>query len=114
MSLCTRRRWLIAAALLPAAGVHARVAPPPEVAAELPGARAHGQGQLRFLGLRIYDIRDPYRPEEIAAFLPVTPKGQRGCRISDVFVDDRGIVYAMDRARGGMYVLEYTGQQPLD
>jgi hypothetical protein len=65
-------------------------------------------------GLRIYDIRDPYRPEEIAAFLPVTPKGQRGCRISDVFVDDRGIVYAMDRARGGMYVLEYTGQQPLD
>jgi hypothetical protein len=65
-------------------------------------------------GLRIYDIRDPYRPEEIAAFLPVTPKGQRGCRISDVFVDDRGIVYAMDRAKGGMYVLEYTGQQPLD
>jgi hypothetical protein len=65
-------------------------------------------------GLRIYDIRDPYRPEEIAAFLPETPKGQRGCRISDVFVDDRGIVYAMDRAKGGMYVLEYTGQQPLD
>jgi len=57
MSLCTRRRWLLAAALLPAAGLHARVAPPPEVAAELPGARAHGQGQLRFLGLRIYDIR---------------------------------------------------------
>ena len=52
--------------------------------------------------------------EPFSAFLPVTPKGQRGCRISDVFVDDRGIVYAMDRARGGMYVLEYTGQQPLD
>jgi hypothetical protein len=65
-------------------------------------------------GLRIYDIRDPFRPEEIAAFLPETPKGQRGCRISDVFVDDRGIIYAGDRAKGGLYILEYTGKQPLN
>ncbi|MFN8637382.1 MAG: hypothetical protein U0893_26320 [Chloroflexota bacterium] len=65
-------------------------------------------------GLRIYDIRNPFRPEEIAAFLPETPAGQRGCRISDCFVDDRGIVYAADRARGGVYVLEYTGSVPLD
>ena len=34
-------------------------------------------------GLRVYDIRNPFRPEEIAAFLPETPDGQRGCRISD-------------------------------
>lgn len=65
-------------------------------------------------GLRIYDLADPYRPEEIAAFLPETPPGQRGCRISDVFVDDRGVVYAFDRAKGGMYVLEYSGSRPLD
>jgi hypothetical protein len=65
-------------------------------------------------GLRIYDIADPYRPEEIAAFLPETPEGQRGCRISDVFVEDRGIIHAADRARGGLYVLEYTGKHPLD
>lgn len=65
-------------------------------------------------GLRVYDIADPFRPEEIAAFLPATPAGQRGCRISDVFVDDRGIIYAADRARGGLYVLEYTGKQPLN
>lgn len=65
-------------------------------------------------GLRIYDLADPYRPEEIAAFLPETPPGQRGCRISDVFVDDRGVVYAFDRAQGGMYVLEYRGPRPLD
>lgn len=64
-------------------------------------------------GLRIYDIRDPFRPEEIAAFLPKTPEGQRGCRINDVFVDDRGVIYAGDRARGGLYVLEYTGTSPL-
>ena len=42
-------------------------------------------------GLRIYDIRDPFRPEEIAAFLPETPAGQRGCRISDVFVDENNV-----------------------
>jgi hypothetical protein len=64
-------------------------------------------------GMRIYDITDPFRPEEIGAFLPETPEGQRGCRISDVFVEDRGIIYAADRARGGLYVLEYTGDRPL-
>lgn len=64
-------------------------------------------------GMRIYDITDPFRPEEIGAFLPETPDGQRGCRISDVFVEDRGIIYAADRARGGLYVLEYTGDRPL-
>ena len=65
-------------------------------------------------GVRAYDIRDPFRPEEIAAFLPETPQGQRGCRISDVFVDDRSIIYAADRACGGLYVLEYVGKQPLN
>ena len=65
-------------------------------------------------GLRIYDIRDPFTPKEIAAFLPATPEGQKACRISDVFVDDRGLVYAADRAKGGLYVLEYDGPIPLD
>jgi hypothetical protein len=32
-------------------------APPPEVAAELPGARLQGRARLRFLGLRVYDAR---------------------------------------------------------
>jgi len=65
-------------------------------------------------GLRVYDIRDPFTPKEIGAFLPETPPGQRACRISDVFVDDRSITYAGDRVNGGLYVLEYTGEQPLD
>jgi hypothetical protein len=64
-------------------------------------------------GIRIYEISDPFRPNEIAAFLPETPAGQRGCRISDVFVDDRKYIYAADRARGGIYILEYTGDIPL-
>ncbi len=65
-------------------------------------------------GLRVYDITDPYRPEEIAAFLPETPAGQRACRISDLFVDDQSVIYAADRARGGLYILEYTGDRPLN
>lgn len=65
-------------------------------------------------GLRVYDLRDPFTPIEIAAFLPETPEGQRACRISDCFVDDRGLIYAADRARGGLYVLEYHGPVPLD
>jgi hypothetical protein len=64
-------------------------------------------------GLRVYDISDPFRPEEIAAFLPETPSGQRGCRISEVHVDEQGLIYAADRAKGGLYVLEYTGPGKL-
>jgi len=65
-------------------------------------------------GLRVYDIRDPFTPKEIGAFLPETPEGQRGCRISDVFVDDRKYIYAADRSHGGLYILEYDGPIPLD
>ena len=73
MSLLTRRQWILAAALLPAGGVMARVAPPPEVAAELPGARAQGQGQLRFFGLRVYDIRLWAGDGAVAADWPALP-----------------------------------------
>jgi hypothetical protein len=52
----TRRGLLLAAALLSAGGVQARVAPP-EVVAELPGARTQGEGRMRFFGLRVYDVR---------------------------------------------------------
>ncbi|MCU0967484.1 MAG: chalcone isomerase family protein [Rubrivivax sp.] len=54
----SRRRAL---ALLPAAALAPLAAdaasPPPEVAAELPGARLQGSGRLRFLGLSVYDAR---------------------------------------------------------
>jgi len=54
-----RRRLLLAA--LPALGLaplaRAQVSAPAELATDLPQARLHGSGRLRFLGLRIYDIR---------------------------------------------------------
>ena len=52
-----RRKLVLAAALLPVVGVQARLAPPPEVAAELPGARTQGEGRMRFFGLLVYDVR---------------------------------------------------------
>ena len=68
-----RRRLILAAALLPALGVQARVAPPPEVAAELPGASAQGEARLRFFGLRVYDIRLWAGEGALAADWPVLP-----------------------------------------
>lgn len=51
-----RRALLLAggALWLPAPAL-ARSTPPPEVVAELPGARLQGEGRLRWLGLHVYD-----------------------------------------------------------
>jgi len=59
-------------------------------------------------GVRAYDVRDPYAPREIAFFVPPTPEGSpvSTAQINDVFVDDRGIVFAVDRHAGGLYILE--------
>lgn len=65
-------------------------------------------------GVRLYDISDPFEPKEFAAFIPETPQGQTASRMNDVFVDDRGILYAGDRMNGGLYTLEYTGDRNLD
>ncbi|WP_198952931.1 MULTISPECIES: LVIVD repeat-containing protein [unclassified Achromobacter] len=59
-------------------------------------------------GVRVYDIRDPYAPTEAAYFVPEAPTGSPAGSIqfNDVFVDDRGIVFAVDRHTGGLYALE--------
>jgi hypothetical protein len=59
-------------------------------------------------GVRAFDLTDPFRPAEVAWYVPSpparTPKG--AAQLNDVFVDDRGIVYTVDRFTGGLYVLE--------
>jgi len=60
-------------------------------------------------GLRVVNIADPYRPVEVGHFIPPTPEGQTSIQTNDAFVDDRGLVYIIDRLNGGLDILEYTG-----
>jgi hypothetical protein len=51
-------------------------------------------------GLRIVDFANPYSPKEIAHFLPDAPTGQSRPSSNDVTIDDRGIIYLVDRVHG--------------
>jgi len=55
-------------------------------------------------GLRIINIANPYRPVEVGYFIP-DPKGQGMVQTNDVFVDDRGLIYIIDRLEGGLDIL---------
>ena len=59
-------------------------------------------------GLRAFDISDPYAPKEVGVFLPPAPSlAPTGTiQLNDVFVDEREIVYTVDRHVGGLYILE--------
>ena len=66
-------------------------------------------------GIRVYDIANPFRPEEIAAFVPPQParlmdhrpNRPRVIQSCDVYVDKEGLVYANDY-NGGLSILELT------
>jgi len=60
-------------------------------------------------GLRATDISIQDRPEEIGYFVPPPVPGQPACQINDVYVDKDKLVYITDRIKGGIYILEYTG-----
>ena len=59
-------------------------------------------------GLRAYDISNPYQPKEVGIFMPPAPPGASTgtIQMNDVFVDERAIVYTVDRHIGGLYILE--------
>lgn len=61
-------------------------------------------------GVRVYDTSNPYQVEEIAYYVPGAPKlsPAGAIQLNDVFVDDRRIVYTVDRFTGGLYILEMT------
>jgi len=74
-------------------------------------------------GVRALDVRDPYRIKEIGYYIPaVTAKTDQRCtgqgadqhcktaiQTNNVEVDDRGYIYAVDRANTGMHILELSG-----
>jgi hypothetical protein len=74
-------------------------------------------------GVRALDVRDPFRPKEIAYYIPaINDKTDKRCagqgteqhckvavQTNNVEVDDRGYIYAVDRANTGMHILSLTG-----
>ncbi len=74
-------------------------------------------------GVRAVDIRNPFEPVEVGYFVPeitdnttefcVTEGGEEICRqaiqTNNVNVDDRGYIYAVDRANTGLHIIELTG-----
>jgi hypothetical protein len=75
-------------------------------------------------GVRALDVRDPYHPKEVGHFIPAITKatdkrcikvnGQDRCKVAiqtnNVETDDRGYIYAVDRANTGLHILELTGE----
>ncbi len=59
-------------------------------------------------GVRVYDISNLERPTEIAYFVPKAPAGTSSIQMNDILVDADGLIYATDRVRGGLYILEMT------
>lgn len=66
-------------------------------------------GAFYTAGVRAYDISDPLQPK-VAGYLvpPAPPNTPAGIQINDVYADENGIIYAVDRMKGGLYVVEFT------
>lgn len=57
-------------------------------------------------GLRIVDIADPMLPREVGHYVPEPAAGQASPQSNDVDVDERGLIYLLDR-NVGLDILEY-------
>ena len=85
-------------------------------------------GKVLFLsyfnaGVRAVDIRNPFQPKEIGHYIPavtdntdqrcVDVNGEQRCKTAiqtnNVNYDERGYIYALDRANTGLHILRLTG-----
>jgi hypothetical protein len=62
-------------------------------------------------GVRIWDIREPQAPREVAFYVPEANANTDpdGYMTNNVEIDNRGYVYIVDRNGAGMEILELTG-----
>jgi hypothetical protein len=51
-------------------------------------------------GLRVVDVSDPTKPREVASYLPPPADGFPAPQTNDVDIDERGLIYLIDRERG--------------
>ncbi|HEY1505427.1 MAG TPA: hypothetical protein VGF92_14060, partial [Stellaceae bacterium] len=58
-------------------------------------------------GLRIIDISHPHTPKEVGHYVPEPAAGAKRCQSNDVYQDDRGLIFLIDRIRG-LEILERT------
>jgi hypothetical protein len=59
-------------------------------------------------GIRVHDTTNALEPKEVAYFVPPIPEGGDFNALNDVYVDENRIIYAIDRVKGGLYILELT------
>jgi hypothetical protein len=59
-------------------------------------------------GLRIVDVADPTAPQEVGYYIPQPAAGKVAPQSNDVDVDERGLVYLVDRY-AGFDILEFSG-----
>ena len=59
-------------------------------------------------GLRIIDVADPYQPREVGHFIPEPVAGRAAPQSNDVILDQRGLIYVVDR-HVGFDILEFNG-----
>jgi hypothetical protein len=62
-------------------------------------------------GVRVWDIREPQGPVEVAFYVPVSNQNTtaNGYMTNNVEVDNRGYIYATDRNGSGLDILELKG-----
>ena len=61
-------------------------------------------------GLRIVDVADPTSPSEVGWFIPEPAAGRAAPQTNDVDVDERGLIYIVDRYQG-FDILEFNGRR---